>query len=91
MEKRGGIEGDTGNRDKTSSGIHCEEEYNVSGVGCPTTFIRGLCKRDGVQGRGGGAQAVVFPDSHGTAAGNHAKRDFGSGKGAVATGIRQAW
>ena len=91
MEKRGGGEGAPGDRDKTPLGIHCKEVGNGSGVGCPTTSSRGLCKRDGVQGRGEGAGSVVASDNRGKAAEDHAKRDFGSGEGAAATGIWQAW
>ena len=50
-------------------------------MGRPATIIQGLCKRDGVQGQGEGAQAVLVSDSRITAADNHAKRDFGSSKG----------
>ena len=56
-------------------------------MGSPATNIRDLCKRDGVQGQGESTQAVVASDIRGTAAEDHAKRDFGSSEGSVATGI----
>ena len=87
MAKGGIREGDPGNSKKASLVIHREDSGDGSGVGSPVSNIRGLCKRERVQGRGEGAQAVVALESRGTEAEDHAKRDFGSSKGAAAIGI----
>ena len=55
------------------------------------TNIQVLCESDGVCGRGGGAQAVMASDSHGTAAEGHVKIDFSISVVAAATVIWQAW
>ena len=50
-----------------------------------------MCKGDGLCGRGEAPGAVVVKSGSGGIAEGHHRRDFGGGKGAAATGIRQVW
>ena len=85
--KGGGGKVASGVRKKTSLGINQQESGNGSGLGGPTSNIRGLCEGDGIRGRGGVAQAVVETSGCGTTAEGHVKIYFGRSVGAAAMGI----
>ena len=55
------------------------------------TYIRGMREVDGIGGSGEDMGAVMDTGGSREAVEGHVRRDFGSGKGAVATGIWQAW
>ena len=50
-----------------------------------------MSKVDGLQGRGEAPGAVVETGGSRETAKSHVRSDFGGGKGATETGIRQAW
>ena len=55
-----------------------------------TTYLRGMCKGDGIKRRWGDSRAVVETGGCKTTAEIHVKRVFGGSVGAAATVIRKA-
>ena len=81
----------TGSGDTVIQDICGQATGESGGVGGPTAYFGCLCKRDGLQGRAETPGAVVGAGGSGKSAEGQGRSNFSSGKGAVATGIRQAW
>ena len=77
---------------ETSAPNICGQETGVSGgVGGPTDYFWRLYKSKGLWWREETLGAMVEAGWSVEAAEGHGRNDFGSGKAAAATGIRQAW
>ena len=81
----------SGSRDITATYLLGQEAGDGGVMGDLTAYLQRMREGDGLRGRGEAADAVVDTGVRGETYEGHVRRYFCSVKGAVATGIWQAW